>query len=282
MKASFHFLLLFILVTSSCDNGIFNSGKNDFNGEFKPTSEFDFEVEGYINFNVEGFHVLLEDQLNELGSDVSDDILSVIQQDLNIVLNLDFNKEIISMFKSVRIFVDKESTSGAAYYAPKIKEYTPDSIFFPTNGGIVISNIGNYRAWSIQNQPFIMLHELAHAYHDQVLDFDNQLVFDAYNNAIDNGLYKYVLYNGGYGNIFTQEFAYAHGSHIEFFAEVTEAYFGRNDYYPFDYNDLQVYDSLTFSMIETVWEQNGDRLDKSILSRTNTFYSSSLTQCKFH
>ena len=42
---------------------------------------------------------------------------------------------------------------------------------------------------------------------------------------------------------------------MEFFAELTEAYFGLNDYFPFKKSDLEQYDSVGYSMIEKVWAQ---------------------------
>ena len=39
----------------------------------------------------------------------------------------------------------------------------------------------------------------------------------------------------------------------EFFAEATEAYFYRNDFYPFVAAELEIYDPLTFSVLEQIW-----------------------------
>ena len=39
----------------------------------------------------------------------------------------------------------------------------------------------------------------------------------------------------------------------EFFAEATEAYFYRNDFYPFVAAELEIYDPLTFSVLEKIW-----------------------------
>jgi len=45
--------------------------------------------------------------------------------------------------------------------------------------------------------PAVILHELAHAYHDQVLGFDDPGILKAYKKAMKEGLYdKALLYNG--------------------------------------------------------------------------------------
>ena len=46
--------------------------------------------------------------------------------------------------------------------------------------------------------PYVVLHELAHSYHDQVLSFDEPKIRDAFNDAKEKGIYdKVLLYTGG-------------------------------------------------------------------------------------
>ena len=46
--------------------------------------------------------------------------------------------------------------------------------------------------------PYVILHELAHAYHDQILNFNHKEIIDAYERAEKQGLYKQVLlFRGG-------------------------------------------------------------------------------------
>jgi len=225
--------------------------------DFQPTTEFDLSLAGYTSYNLEGFHILIAEEVFEFGVSEIDDFLYFLQEDLQLALLLNLNEGIKAFFLEVPIFIDKETGITAAYYNPALPEDThPDNIKrFPKNGGITISNINNYRDWSLQNQPYIMLHELSHAFHDQVLGFDNVDIQDAYDQAIQNDLYTNVLYDAGDGNTYRQKFAYAHSNPIEFFAEATEAYFGKNDFFPFGRSDLRRYDPLTFSVLEKVWEQ---------------------------
>lgn len=50
-----------------------------------------------------------------------------------------------------------------------------------------------------------------------------------------------------------QPTAYALNNEKEYFAEITEAYFGINDYFPFNYNDLNNYDIVGFNAALFVW-----------------------------
>jgi hypothetical protein len=82
---------------------------------------------------------------------------------------------------------------------------------------------------NINQQPWVVLHELAHAYHDQVLGFEEPRILKAYEDFKRSGHGEgTLLYDG------TRTRHYALTDHKEFFAEMTEAYFGLNDFFPFN------------------------------------------------
>jgi dipeptidyl-peptidase-4 len=41
----------------------------------------------------------------------------------------------------------------------------------------------------------------------------------------------------------------------EYFAELTEAYFGRNDFYPFDRADLERHDPAGYKALDDIWRK---------------------------
>jgi len=96
--------------------------------------------------------------------------------------------------------------------------------------------------------PMVVLHELAHAYHDQVLRFDYPPIVQAYREAKEAGRYERVL-------LFTGEYVrhYALTDHKEYFAEGTEAYFYRNDFYPFVRAELKEHDPKLHTLLEEIW-----------------------------
>ena len=49
--------------------------------------------------------------------------------------------------------------------------------------------------------------------------------------------------------------AYALNNVQEFFAEMSEAYFGRNDFFPFTRGELQEHDPEICALIERLWTQ---------------------------
>jgi len=96
--------------------------------------------------------------------------------------------------------------------------------------------------------PAVILHELAHAYHDQFLGFDHKEIAASWNQAMTDKLYdKVLIYHGKFVK------HYATTNHKEYFAESTEAYFYRNDFYPFVRAELKEHDPKTHDLMERIW-----------------------------
>ena len=96
--------------------------------------------------------------------------------------------------------------------------------------------------------PAVILHELAHGFHDQVLSFDQPEILAAFRRAKDSGSYEKVL-------LFTGEKVRHYGlsNHKEYFAEGTEAYLYRNDFYPFVRAELKEHDPALHEVLVKVW-----------------------------
>lgn len=103
---------------------------------------------------------------------------------------------------------------------------------------------------NINEQPWVILHELAHAYHDQQLSFDHpdiKAAQEAY-KASGRGDAT-LLYNG------KKVKHYALTNPMEFFAEMTEAYFGSNDFYPFNRAELMESEPEIYKLLHTIWSE---------------------------
>ena len=106
----------------------------------------------------------------------------------------------------------------------------------------------NRAQWA--KHPYVILHELAHAYHDQVLSngFENEEVLDAYNEAKEKGIYeKVLLYSGRTVK------HYGLSNQMAYFAECTEAYLGVNEFYPFVRAELNEHDPRMFKLLKKIW-----------------------------
>ena len=96
----------------------------------------------------------------------------------------------------------------------------------------------------------VVLHELSHAYHDQCIEggFGNKEIIEAYEKAKEAGTYeKVLLYTG------RKVRHYAITNHKEYFAEGTEAYFYRNDFYPFVRAELKEHDPEFHDVLKRIW-----------------------------
>jgi hypothetical protein len=96
--------------------------------------------------------------------------------------------------------------------------------------------------------PWVVLHELAHGYHDQVVGFDEPRIRDAWKKFRDSGKYQSVITSPG-----RMREHYGITNEKEFFAEMTESYFGSNDFYPFVAGELKQAEPEIFALMTEIW-----------------------------
>ncbi|MEO2019752.1 MAG: hypothetical protein ABGZ53_35920 [Fuerstiella sp.] len=136
-------------------------------------------------------------------------------------------------------------------------EYHPGARWLRDNGrdpamekAIEITNVSNF-AFEDRRMPYLLLHELAHGYHDRVLGFDTPAVVAAFKVARESGGYEKVKRFNGRKTVIDR--AYALSNHKEYFAESTEAYFGKNDFYPFNRAELKTHDLQMHDLLRKLW-----------------------------
>jgi hypothetical protein len=101
---------------------------------------------------------------------------------------------------------------------------------------------------NVNEQPWVVLHELAHAYHDQVLGFDEPRILAAWEAFKADGRAQATLLFDG-----SRTKHYGLTDHTEFFAEMTEAYFGSNDFQPFNRAELKTDYPAIFALLTAIW-----------------------------
>ena len=138
-------------------------------------------------------------------------------------------------------------------------EYHPDAGWLRDNGrdpamakGVEFSNISLF-AKEVERRPNFALHELAHAFHDRVLTFTQPEILAAFASAKSAGTYDRVARHHGNGRPETLEKAYAMADAKEYFAEGTEAFFSRNDYFPFTRSELETHDPVLAALLGRLW-----------------------------
>ena len=125
---------------------------------------------------------------------------------------------------------------------------------------IEICNASRFLRWT-HAQPWIVMHEMAHAYHHRFLGRNDARIKRAHRRALESKRYDSVLrYTGNNVRYYGLKNA------REFFAEMTESYFGVNDFFPFNRGELRQYDARTYQLLRSIWGEpprvtNQDDLD---------------------
>jgi hypothetical protein len=138
-------------------------------------------------------------------------------------------------------------------------EYHPDAGWLREHGrpvamakSVEFTNIRMFEA-ETKRMPNFALHELAHAYHDRVLGFENAEIQAVYEKAKAAKTYDAVERWLGPGRPKTKERAYAMTNAKEYFAETTEAFFSRNDFFPFTRDELAQHDPEMLALLKRLW-----------------------------
>ncbi len=95
----------------------------------------------------------------------------------------------------------------------------------------------------------MVLHELAHGYHQRVLGEDFPALRRCFEQARARGQYEAVRHVNG-----RTVRHYALTNLKEYFAEGTEAFFGTNDFYPFVRAELRQHDPALAALLAEIWE----------------------------
>jgi len=114
-------------------------------------------------------------------------------------------------------------------------------------GAVELANPEVFLEWA-REQPWMVLHELAHGYHQRFLGHGHADIRECFEKAKDTKSYESVLRING-----RRERHYALNNHKEYFAEATEAFFGTNDFYPFVRAELKEHDLEMYKVLCEVW-----------------------------
>jgi hypothetical protein len=158
--------------------------------------------------------------------------------------------EAVAKLKKVKIWVEEaEPNHPCMAYHPDAGWLRRHNMNPDKARCVELANAKNFLSWT-KAQPYMVLHELAHAYHHQFLDggYENAEIAAAFKTAKEGKKYESVLHIRGK----TQR-AYALNNPMEYFAEASEAFFGTNDFYPFVSTELREHDQEFYSLLEKLW-----------------------------
>lgn len=200
---------------------------------------------------IEGFSILVDDCLLPGGADeaLGREALAFLAAKLT-EIRIVLPREKVDVLRKVTIVLDKEcGTLSSMQYHPSA-DWLADNgyprslekcVHLPRARDVATSR-------NINEQPWVILHELAHAYHDQVLGFEDPRVLAAWEDFKKSGKGDdALLYNG------SRVKHYGLTDQKEFFAEMTEAYFGSNDFHPFNRAQLKTEFPALYELLAEIW-----------------------------
>lgn len=155
----------------------------------------------------------------------------------------------VALLKKVPIWLELQNpNSSSCQYHPS-KDWLVNNGYLAEKARCVdIGSAERFLRTTRTTQPYVMLHELAHAYDHQHLGFNDPRVVEAYKAARASGKFEKVLHISG-----REVRHYAMSNHKEYFAECTEAFFGTNDYYPYVRSELKEADPAIFAILKEIW-----------------------------
>lgn len=201
---------------------------------------------------IQGWTVYVNHQLRQRDPQLMLEVLDLLDMQLQRVVQA-VPSTAVRHLQTVKIWINPTYPG----IAPRA-EYHPNGEWLRNNErdpqmakAIEITNTQIFAAED-RRMPWLMLHELAHAWHDQVLGFDEPRIRAAYEVAKKSGSYEAVQRFTGLTTVTDK--AYALSNHKEYFAETTEAYFGKNDFYPFVKAELQEHDPEMHALLPILWQ----------------------------
>ncbi len=219
-----------------------------------PSEAVDISTQHHA-YSVEGWRVLIHPQLLIKERELTDVALDLLRTQLQEIIRV-VPAEKVKQLRLVTLWFSPEYPG-----VPPRAEYHPGADWLRENGrdpsmvkSVEFTNIKLFEK-ETQRMPNFVLHELAHAFHDRFLSqgFNNPEIKTAFEQAKSNHSYDNVDRWNGNGRSNTVERAYAITDPMEYFAESTEAFFSRNDFFPFTRAELHKHDPTIEKLLEKLW-----------------------------
>lgn len=204
----------------------------------------DHEIRQVEGWNVHVDVSLLEGEHKATG----DQALRILGERLRQIA-LRLPAEPVARMREVPIYLDRNHPLGNAHYHPD-GGWLGDHGYDPAMAkAIQLTRASSliHEARSPYNHS-VVLHELAHAYHDRVLGFDHPEILAGYQAFCDSRKFENTAHVSGRNHPH-----YGLLDHKEYFAEMTETFFVGNGYFPFNHYQLFQEHPSTYELMTRIW-----------------------------
>ncbi len=206
----------------------------------------------YQRLEIEGFTVLVNQQLGRSDPNLARQTIEELSHQLYQIRRV-VPAVAFGLLQAAPIWVELDN-GPAAMWQHVSRDWLAENGHNPDKAGSVeIRNARLFLEWT-KDQPWMVLHELAHFYHNNILGQNNSRIKKAYEDAAKSGKYEKVLHING-----KTVRAYALTNEQEYFAETAEAFFGTNDMYPFVRAELKTHDPNMYELHKQLWNKPPER-----------------------
>jgi hypothetical protein len=197
--------------------------------------------------DVEGFQIHIDPAL--LADEEGQRIIKMLEARLMMIVVIMPDDRLVKL-RTCPIWIEKHHEAlGAMQFHPDVswlrgRGYDPrleKMVHIPRAGELLSRG-------QMAKHPWVVLHELAHAYHKRVVGHDHKGIRESYDAAKAAGIYEKVLSHSG-----RTVRHYGLNNIYEYFAESTEAYFAQNDFYPFVRAELKAHDPKMYAVMQEIW-----------------------------
>jgi hypothetical protein len=170
--------------------------------------------------------------------------------------------QMLAVLHTVELWVEENGThdtarNGHGMCQHASKSWLTEHGLLPEKAGhFEIINPDDFLTWR-RDQPYMLFHEMAHAVQWRLSKSDAE-IRAAHDDAMAHHLYEAVPRNTVPQSKTGK--AYAAENEHEYFAELSEAYFALNDFYPYSRAQLADYDRRGFALMEKFWDMSARQL----------------------
>ena len=208
-------------------------------------------VPGYTAYKIQGFTAYISgDTLAIPTSDYERSPLEVLDGELSRIVSVMNPRSVIALrrliiwveWNDIRMAEPGRGTAVAVYRSGSPQAMIANDLH-PLKSKTV--DVVNMKSLTEEHQPkrdsgrCVLMHEFAHAVHDQLIGREDPTVKSAFAQAMERRLYD--------------KGQYATTNAMEFFAELTCAYLDRLNYFPATREDLEKHDPTTYKLMQKVW-----------------------------
>ena len=210
-------------------------------------------IPGYKTMMIDGFTLLVHDKVLDPKNSEMFKVkpLEVLDMELKMISAV-LSPKPLALLRNILIWVEweeqlamsngRQGNALAVYYGGTQRQLLREGTQPLKANSVVVLRM---KSLTKEHQPefdtkrCVLLHEMAHAVHFQLIGYENPTVKQTYKLAMERKLYDRT--------------SYAATNEHEYFAEMSCAYLNRIDYFPHNREDLKKHDKAGFALMENLW-----------------------------